>query len=75
MVVWSHTQRMKTGAFIPVFIARKNRLETSVREALRLPKSERDNPLILSRLRERRWLKKVIKQAEIKNCPHCGGDL
>tara|TARA_B100001123_G_C15245657_1_gene1000783 strand:- start:101 stop:301 length:201 start_codon:yes stop_codon:yes gene_type:complete len=66
---------MKTGAFIPVFIARKNRLETSVREALRLPKSERDNPLILSRLRERRWLKKVIKQAEIKNCPHCGGDL
>ena len=66
---------MKTGAFIPVFIARKNRLETSIREALRLPKSERDNPLILSRLKERRWLKKVINQAEIKNCPHCGGDL
>ena len=66
---------MKTGAFIPVFIARRDRLEKSVREELLLPKSERDSKLVLSRLRERRWLKKVIEAAEIKNCPHCGGAL
>ena len=75
MVVRSHTQRMKTGAFIPVFIARRDRLEKSVREELLLPKSERDSKLVLSRLRERRWLKKVIEAAETKNCPLCGGTL